>query len=448
MFNWFVLLVAYLPFQIALNPRIGFDLASLRVFIVLFFIICLYGSVKSKVRPLLRSDLVNFQAIGLFLFLILVCFSLINAENTFWGLRKIVFFISVFPLYLLTIILVDSLEKVKKIVQVLFVGAGLLSLVGLIQFLGQFIFRLERVYGFWAVNILPVFSGFNLGAMILAYPSWLVNISGQTIMRAFSFFSDPHMFSFYLGLTLPFVVIFFRDKISKLLISSYFVIFIALCLTFTRGAYLAVIVTFLVLSILLWWFLKQKRLALLFILSLLILIIPGTPISDRLYSSFDLDEGSNMGRLEMWQQAGQVGLGNFWTGVGLGNYSLEVNSALDYRNPVTAHNLYLDIFSEMGIITLIVLLTLILGTIYYLFKLIRSEEDNKKYLAVALIGSLVYFLTHSFFETAIYQPSILALLMIILGLSTYVIKNNKDEVRPSPKVGPYLCRTSPPCSPR
>jgi len=435
MFNWFVLLVAYLPFQIALNPRVGFDLASLRVFVVLFFIVCLYGGVKSKVRSLQKSDLVNFQILGLFLFLVLICFSLIDAENNFWGLRKIVFFISIFPLYFLTIILVDNLEKVKKIARVLFIGAGLFSLVGLIQFLAQFIFSLEKVYGFWAINILPIFSGFNLGAMILAYPSWLVNINGQTMMRAFSFFSDPHMFSFYLGLILPLVIVLFKDRISKLLIGLYFVVFIVLLLTFSRGAYLAIIVTFLVLFILLWRFLKQKKLALLFILSLLILIIPVTPISDRFYSSFNLDEGSNMGRLEMWQQAGQVGLGNFWTGVGLGNYSLEVNSSLDYRNPVTAHNLYLDIFSEMGILALIVLLVLILGTIYYLFKSIRcSGDSDKKYLAVALIGSLVYFLTHSFFETAVYQPSVLALLMIILGLSTYVIKNNKDEVRPSPKV--------------
>jgi len=58
----------------------------------------------------------------------------------------------------------------------------------LLQFLSQFIFGLEKTYSFWAINILPIFSGFNLGAMILAYPSWLVNVSGETIMRAFSFF--------------------------------------------------------------------------------------------------------------------------------------------------------------------------------------------------------------------------------------------------------------------
>jgi len=124
----------------------------------------------------------------------------------------------------------------------------------------------------------------------------------------------------------------------------------------------------------------------------------------------------------MWQQAGEIGLNNFWSGMGLGNYSLEIDSDLDYRNPITAHNLYLDIFSEMGIFVLFIWLILILGTIGYLFQLIKDTKNSDiRYFSISLIGSLVYFFIHSFFETAIYQPSVLALLMIILGLSTIIL---------------------------
>jgi len=266
--------------------------------------------------------------------------------------------------------------------------------------------------------------------MILAYPSWLVNVGGETIMRSFSLFSDPHMFSFYLGLIIPLVVILYFKNFNRILLFSiYFLLFIGLLLSFSRGAYFAIIITFLILSILLWREsgLRGRKLAILFCLSLLIFIIPITPISDRFYSSFDLNEGSNVGRLEMWQQAGEIGLNNFWSGMGLGNYSLEIDSDLDYRNPITAHNLYLDIFSEMGIFVLFIWLILILGTIGYLFQLIRDTKDNNiKYLSISLIGSLVYFSIHSSFETAIYQPSVLALLVIILGLSSilYVSKDN------------------------
>jgi len=419
MHNWLFLLIAYLPFGIALNPRAGFDLASLRVFILLFFLVCLVKIYQK------RTQFYNLQAIGLFLFLILAGFSLLGAENAFWGIRKMLFFVSIFPLYLLVVVLINDWFKIKKAIKTIFISSGILALIGLIQFLAQFVFSLERVYSFWANSILPIFSGFNLGAMILAYPSWLVNINGQTIMRAFSLFSDPHMLSFYLGLSLPLALYLLKDKLSKIWFGLFFLIFIVLLLSFTRGAYLAIIISFLVIAFLLWYYLKNKKLALLFGLSLLIIILPFSPISDRFYSCFDLAEGSNQGRLEMWQQASQTGLDHLWLGVGLGNYSLGIDSRLDFRNPITAHNLYLDLFSEMGIFTLIIWLIFILGTIGYLFQIvIKDKDENKKYLAVSLIGSLVYFSAHSFFETAVYSPPVLALLMIILGLTSYVTKNN------------------------
>ncbi|MBL7154957.1 MAG: O-antigen ligase family protein, partial [Candidatus Portnoybacteria bacterium] len=297
-------------------------------------------------------------------------------------------------------------------------------LIGLGQFIAPFIFGLDKICQFWAWQIVPVFSGFNFGALILAYPSWLVNIDGHIILRAFSLFSDPHMLSFYLGLILPLLVCLFL-KIPKkfLLFTIYCLVFGVLLLTFTRGAYFAIIVTFLVLAGLFWRYLKAKKIALLLCLSLLIFIIPITPIADRFYSSFDMSDGSNIGRLEMWQQAGQAALEHLWQGVGLGNYSLLVDPNFGYRNPITAHNLYLDIFSEIGIFALIVWLILILGTMGQLFwqvRITRGSDLNKgqTLMRIGLIGSLVYFSIHSFFETAIYQPSVLALLMIILGLST------------------------------
>jgi len=49
-------------------------------------------------------------------------------------------------------------------------------------------------------------------------------------------------------------------------------------------------------------------------------------------------------------------------------------------------------------------------------------KQSEKYLCLGLIGSLVYFSIHSFFETAIYNPIILALLMVVFGLSSSLIK--------------------------
>ncbi|MEA2113056.1 MAG: O-antigen ligase family protein [Patescibacteria group bacterium] len=468
MYSWFLLLIFYIPFQIALNPAPNFDVASLRVFIVLFFLIWLVKRIwTSDIRWAL--DVRNLQSVGLFLFFISILFSLIGSENAFWGARKVIFFASIFPLYFLTAALADSWVKIKKLFNVLIIGGVFFAFIGLLQFLFAFIFGLEEVCGFWTRNIVPVFSGFNFGALILAYPSWLVNVGGKTIVRAFSLFSDPHMFSFYLGMILPLIILSLsiipalsfviparfakasarRARFAKasarrakagiqylprkiqassftrttIMYTSFIAVFAALLLSFARGAYAAAIVSFLLVSALVWIFLKKKKIPILLCSLLLIFIIPGTPISDRFYSSFDLSEGSNAGRLEMWRQSGQTGLNSFWNGVGLGNYSLVVNSDFGYRNPATAHNLYLDIFSEIGFIGLFFWLFLFFGTIWQLFqKLKETKVKEQKYVIIGLLGSFAYFLVHSFFETPIYNPSVLALLMVILGLSSVVVK--------------------------
>lgn len=417
MHNWFLLLILYLPFQVALNPARGFDLSSLRVLIVLFFLFWLAKNYK-KIFETIREGvyLKNIQSAGLILFFVAAFLSLIGAENVFWGLRKIVFFMSVFPLYFLTLALVNNLEKIKKIILILVGGGAVFALVGLLQFLSVFVFGLEGVYNFWAWNVVPVFSGFNFGAMLLSYPSWLVNVSGETIMRAFSLFSDPHMFSFYVGMLAPLAAVYFNSYIF------FFLMFVGLLLSFARGAYLAIIAAFLFMGVLFWFFAKNKKAAVALCSLILVFIIPITPISDRFYSSFDADEGSNSGRLEMWRQSGQTGLQYFWSGVGLGNYSSVVDSGFGYRNPITAHNLYLDIFSEIGFLGLFFWLFLLLGTIWQLFqKLKKSDNTKEKYIIIGLLGSLSYFLVHSFFETPVYNPSVLSLLMVILGISSVII---------------------------
>lgn len=446
LYAWLILLITYLPLQIALNPGANFDLASVRLFIVILSIIWFGKNILNR-KAIKKICSVNIQTTSLLIFLVLAGISLFYAQNVFWGMRKIIYFLSIFPLYVLVVSLIDNYSKIKKTFLVLLGSAGLIGLIGLLQFLSQYIFTLEKVYAFWAIHVLPIFSGFNLGSMILAYPSWLVNIKGQTIMRAFSVFSDPHMLSFYLGLILPSVVIvlyIFKNKRRQdklIIIFTYYLLFVVLLCTFARGSYLAIIATLLVLSGLagkylsspmnytgknickyVFNFLESRKIALCFCIPLLIFILPFTSFSDRFYSSFDLNEGSNTGRLEMWQRASQMGWQHIWQGVGLGNYALSMEARFDYRNPATAHNFYLDLFSEMGIFSVLAWLILILGTVWQLFSKLKNSTEEQKCIIISLIGSLVYFSVHSVFETAVYSPVVLSLFMIILGLSVVVIK--------------------------
>ena len=50
MFNFFLLLCLYLPFQVALNPILGIDLASIRILILVLFIFWFFIGAKNKKR--------------------------------------------------------------------------------------------------------------------------------------------------------------------------------------------------------------------------------------------------------------------------------------------------------------------------------------------------------------------------------------------------------------
>jgi O-antigen ligase len=151
--------------------------------------------------------------------------------------------------------------------------------------------------------------------------------------------------------------------------------------------------------------------------------LAGGLISARFFSSFNLNEGSNQGRLAIWQESFNVFLENPILGVGLGNYPLTTNPYLDYRTSVTSHNLYLDILAETGIFGLLAWLWFIVAAAKAAWRKIKSVQKEDWIVGLGTLGALVYFSVHSFFETAIFNPTILAFLMIVCGLAAANIRS-------------------------
>lgn len=424
----FYFLVAYLPFQLALNLAPGIDLLSGRVLILLLFFVWLAKRVKDK-KPLLLSSQVDW---ALVLFFAVAFVSLLVAQNQLWGLRKILVFASVFPLYFLTKALLDSQDKLKKLLRVTAVSAVVSALVAFGQFLAQFVFGAQAVAGFWAQNIAPLFYGRSFARLVVSDPSWFVEIGGQPLMRAIGLFPDPHTLAFYLGLISPLVLAMalFEKKYRKFFFVIFCLLFVVLLLTFSRGGYLGLFFSFLIMFLLAWKHLEPRTkvfVSSLFLLTATLLLVVGLPIVGRFLSSFNLSEGSALGRLKIWQESLAVAKDHLITGVGLGNYPLALNPNEAYRSAVTSHNLYLDILTETGVFGLLVWLWLLAGAGGQLLKKIKIFSPAISPWAWGLLGSLVYFSVHSFFETAIFSPTILAVLMMFLGLSVAVARGEENR---------------------
>jgi len=215
----------------------------------------------------------------------------------------------------------------------------------------------------------------------------------------------------------------------------FYLIFITLILaelfTFSRGGYLGMAASFFVMMILLRrHFTKlQKRVLLsLAVFGMIFISFVNTSILTRFLSSFDLQEGSNVERMKNWQQGWDIFSNNFITGIGIGNYSFYMDPTVDYRTPIYAHNLYLDLGAELGIFALFVWVLLIAITILELYRASKKTQDKTvSYLALGLIGSLVWYSAHSFFDDSIYAPNILSMLVVIISLSVLVVRYVKME---------------------
>jgi len=424
-------LILYLPFQIALNIMPGVDLASGRVFILCLFAIWIIKSLAEK-KFIIK---LNLQTLLILAFLFIAIFSITQVWNEERAIRKILVFLSVFPLYFMITSLEDSKKYICKIINALMLSGFVLSLVGIAQFVAQFFVGIDPIMVFWSKYIAPIFYGDTFGAEVISNPSWLVNINGATVLRAFSLFPDPHMFSFYLGLLIPVVLaavlvdksnFLFNSKLLYLILAA---MLLAELFTFSRGGYLGTIAGIGIVIILLWRqtsFNKKIALGLISVIAIIFLLTTSQTVANRFLSSFDFNEGSNTERIKNWSQGYEMFADNFLFGVGIGNYSLEINPTVNYRTPIYAHNLYLDIGAEMGIFALIIWITLITATICQLYK---NSKNNKslflKTVSTGLSGSLVWFSVHSFFDTPIYSPTILAIFTVIISLA--ILTNSPFE---------------------
>jgi len=482
---FFLLLVVYLPFQVAFNPSQQIDLASLRVLIIGLFLfwLVIFLADEWPVFP------VGFQGFGLAAVLVISVLSLCFAQNAAWGWRKTLFFITIFPLYFVASGFLAGAPKSGKktsvskklyrsdpeleskqyfyqskvmtdgrlapgclfwqniwqsdrhikeffcclrIIKALIFSALIVSFLGLLQFLAQFFFGILTMTEFYVKKIGSIFWGQSFSSVVIEYPSWLVNVGGRTIFRLMALFPDPHMTAFFLGLILPLVFSLYllakKQSFWLLIINS--LLFVALVLTFSRGGYLGILFGLAVVLVLSWRRLTQKKKALVLtvvVLTLFVAIFFAQPILYRFFSSFSFLDNSSLDRLAIWQNSFKVFLSHPLFGVGLGNYPLEADPLASYRNPTTSHNLYLDILAETGIFGLLAWLFLIFGSVWRLAASIRQKDSKKNFdfsiaLKIGLIGSLVYFSVHSFFETPIFNPTILALLMIILAMANFSMR--------------------------
>ncbi|OGI22082.1 MAG: hypothetical protein A2808_03595 [Candidatus Moranbacteria bacterium RIFCSPHIGHO2_01_FULL_55_24] len=413
---WIFLL---LPFQFALSPASGIDFALIRVAIPLLFLAWLASGLTKRSlnlpSPFLFSILLFFAA---FSFL-----SMFWASEPGWAFRKASFlanFLLLFP------ILWDVAEEKyvrMRLAKGVVLGAFVAACIGIFQFFLQFIVGVETLFRFWTNTLLPFFLGENFASAVATYPSLLVNVSGETLMRATAFFPDPHLFSLFMAISAFLSLGIFMENRKTFWAIVFGILTLAVLLAFSRGGYLALFGG----GTLLGFFRMREHFSLrTFLICFLgvlafLGIFSTTPVGTRFFESFSLEEGSNRARLLLWGEALEHIRERPLLGTGLGNYPLAVKPEATYREPIYAHNLFLDLTLELGFIGLLAFILLPLMAIF------GSYKVRKDPLVLGYLGALTAFLVHSFFETPIYSVHVFPLYLLVLAA---LMRSGKGRVSP------------------
>lgn len=463
-----VFFVRAIPFFVALPLTSYFDSFNLwriisgLIFLKWFFLKNMRTVVYSEFSKFFKKPLDYMSTrriiVAVCIFFVMAGFSLLAADDIFAGLKRIIYLIN---LSLIGFVLYDLAKAevfAKRIVVNLAVPGVLVAIIGALQLASTYFLTFWQFISFWAEHVQKIWYGGEWSGIVFNSNTWFAYFGNQLSLRMFSTFPDSHTFPIFILMTIPallavsLVRVIGKTETWKEMIRarlSLWIIFLPLMyltaiLSGTRGIWLAVLGPIFALPFILHFTRNKKdKASLKFITSFLtiffLLFLVANPIltsnqfklakdSDellrkRIRSILDLSEESNVGRIHIWKET-LISIGKRpLLGVGIGNFPTVLGQTSESaRAGSSAHNLYLQIAAEMGLISLYVSLIFfweILKRGFNLFK--RTGDIFIKVYGGSAVLYMIWVLLYLMTDAALFDERAFLVFTanagIILGLS-------------------------------
>lgn len=448
--------VASIPLFVALPLTDDFDaMSSWRIFLLALFFVWLIKALRDKnydiigfIKKCLKDFLKSKFGLWVLIFLVIGVLSLLGASYKISGLKKILYLINVFMLYVLVIKIVRKKTETLRIIKA-GILAGILSFaVGYLQFVTVFLVSLYSFWQYWADKVIALFYGQKLSNLLSYSNTWFSYYGDRPpTLRMFSVFPDSHSFALFGLLSIPFFLAFITHyqagNKKRLAIAHWLLVILglfAIVLSGSRGVWVSVIPA---VGTTLYLFFKKKTSGVIlkkglisfFIFLLLLpissLILAQTQRSEgeleekdslltfkRISSIADMTEISNKSRMDIWKRSLESIMRHPLFGVGIGNFPVVLGEEISAsRRGASAHNLYLDIAAEMGVFALVIVLIIFFKILKTFLQIVRKRNDLllKTY---ALIFGLYFswLLVYSFFDVVLLNDKVLLFFMVGLGI--------------------------------
>jgi len=269
-------------------------------------------------------------------------------------------------------------------------------------------------------------------------------------MRAYGTFAQPNPYGGYLSMLLPLacaIVVtrwgvrdpgqlrsLWADRLLWLLgLASFATMFAGLIMSWSRGALLGALaglaLVLLALARRAWPLFLALGLAAVVLAPLWSPLVPGdyfarlddtTAYLGQDLALVEIDDANFavIERLAHWEAAWRMFSRSPWIGVGIGQYPVVYPSVslARWQDPLGhAHNYYLHMLAEAGIVGLLAYLSLLITAISLAWRQARRTEGWPRVLALAALGMLGHVITHSMVDN-LYVQDMYLLVALVLGM--------------------------------
>lgn len=384
--NWFFFIVTYLLIDYG-RPQDLLPIGALKPGMIVILVLTGFLIFSGKLK-----DANSKQTRLLWLFILLLGAYIPFAENYYYAYKATETMVLFMPFILSTIICVNSIEYLKKLIFVL--------------------------------------------VLLMIY------VSGYSLMHggkgSGNYFQDENDLSLYINMYLPFCFFFFsaeKDRFKKIIYGMGLMAGIgAIIVSFSRGGLVGLICT----AIIAWLYSpkKLKSLAIISLLGLLIFIFASDAYWDRMATAQNTDQGTAAERIESWKSAWNMFLANP-LGVGGNNFPVRFGEyQTEFFNKVMwgrqAHSLWFTLIPELGIVGVLIyglLLYSNIADINFLRNIKNSNMDLKYIhaLSAAFLASIAGYCASGTFLSVLYYPHYWYLTAIIVASANVARQSSVDS---------------------
>jgi len=367
-------------------------------------------------------------------FISICILSLIWSNSFFVSLKELPLFLAGPLLYFVISNNISDERQISRILNILLIIGGLFGIYGILQYNG------------------------------IDFSFWLRNIGRQQV---FGLFGNVNYFAEYLIVPLSIAVSLYfatQNKLKKiLLLIGIIAMGASLTATFTRGSYLGFGVSLIFMSFLFLIsrgknFIKKNRKIFIIILTIVIIItflfIIPTPLNksgtaiEKIKSRISISQltqsSSIKRRIAIWKFSTLMIKDHPLLGSGIGTYKYntlkyqaeffkqgENRSLYPHGFAEKAHNEYLQLWAEMGIVGFGIFIWLIISYFGCGIKILRKIKDEyKQGIIIGLMGVVMAVLVDGIFGFPLHLPATIILFWMALGLTVAFGESEKDRKKP------------------